>query len=266
MPMSDTFIGIARERFNVRVDGPAAAPALVFSNSLGTNLAMWEPQLAALSMDFRIVRYDTRGQGASVVPSGDYSLDTLGRDVLHILDALGVARFHFCGLSMGGAIGMWLGIHAPDRLDRLVLANTAAKFGTAERWNARIDAVTRGGMAAVADGIIDIWFTRAFRDREPEAVSKLRSMLLAAPVEGYLAACRAVRDVDLTDPIGRIARPTLVIVGAHDASTPPAQGGELAQRIAGARLAELDAAHISNVEAAAAFNAELSGFLTAEKP
>ena len=259
-------IELQGERFNVQVDGPEGAPAIVFSNSLGTNLAMWEPQVAPLAAHFRVVRYDTRGHGASVASSGDYGIDTLGRDVLRIADALGIAHFHFCGLSMGGAIGMWLGIHAPERIGRLVLANTAARFGTLERWNARIDAVKRGGMAAVADGIIDIWFTRGFRERQPEAVSNLRSMLLAAPVEGYLAACRAARDVDLTDSIARIARPTLVIAGAHDASTPPAQARELAQRIPGARLVQLDAAHISNVEAAAAFNAELSGFLTAEKP
>jgi 3-oxoadipate enol-lactonase len=266
MSMSDASISIARERFKVRVDGPAGAPALVFSNSLGTNLAMWEPQLAPLSLRFRVVRYDTRGHDASFVSSADYGIDTLGRDVLHIVAALGIARFHFCGLSMGGAIGMWLGIHAADRIDRLVLANTAAKFGTPERWNARIDAVTRGGMAAVADGVVETWFTPGFRAREPESVSRLRSMLLAAPVDGYLAACRAVRDVDLTAMIDRIARPTLVIVGRHDIPTPPAQGRELSARIAGARLAELDAAHISNVEAAAEFNAALSGFLTAEKP
>jgi len=267
MPMSTSGASVGiRERFNVRVDGPRGAPTLVFSNSLGTNLGMWEPQLAALSTHFCLVRYDTRGHGASFVSPGDYGIDTLGRDVLHIADALGIARFHFCGLSMGGAIGAWLALHAPDRVDRLVLANTAAKFGTTERWNARIDAVTRGGMAAVADGVIETWFTPGFRAREPEAVSRLRSMLLAAPVAGYLAACRAVRDVDLTAAVERIARPTLVIVGTHDVPTPPAQGRELAQRIAGARLAELDAAHISNVEAAAAFNTELSDFLTAEKP
>ncbi len=259
-------IDLGGERFNVRVDGPIDAPALVFSNSLGTNLSMWEPQMAALRPRFRVVRYDTRGHGASVVSTADYGIETLGRDVLQLLDALAIPRVRFCGLSMGGAIGMWLALHAPERIERLVLANTATKFGTTERWNARIDAVSKGGMAAIVDGVLETWFTAEFRARAPEAVAPLREMLLAAPVEGYLAACRAVRDVDLGAEIGRITRPTLVMVGAHDVPTPPAQGRSIAERIAGARLAELSAAHISNVEAASAFNAELLGFLAAEKP
>ncbi|HTS24054.1 MAG TPA: 3-oxoadipate enol-lactonase [Casimicrobiaceae bacterium] len=263
--MASSIIDVAGERFAVRVDGPAGASAVVFSNSLGANLEMWEPQMAALASRFRVVRYDTRGHGGSFVPAGDYGIDTLGRDVLGILDALAIRRAHFCGLSMGGATGMWLALHAPQRIGRLVLANTATKFGTAERWNARIDAVSKGGIAAIADGVLEIWFTAAFRAKAPERVEPLRAMLLATPVPGYLAACRAVRDVELGSAIAGVARPTLVIVGAQDGSTPPAQGRAIAQAVPRARLVELPAAHISNVEAAAAFNAELLAFLTTEE-
>lgn len=264
--MTASTIDVSRERFNVRVDGPAGAPALVFSNSLGTSLEMWQPQMAALGERFRVVRYDTRGHGGSFVSEGDYGVDTLGRDVLRILDALAIRRAHFCGLSMGGATGMWLALHAPERIERLVLANTATKFGTEERWNARIEAIRKGGMDAVADGVIETWFTADFRARSPAAVAPLRAMLRGAPVDGYLAACRAVRSVDLSEAIGGITQPTLVIVGAQDIATTPAQGRAIAQAIPGARLLELPAAHISNVEAAGAFNAALIDFLVGERP
>ena len=263
--MSARSIDLRGERFHASVDGPADAPVLMFSNSLGTNFAMWEPQMAALVERFRVVRYDTRSHGGSVISTGDYGIDTLGRDVLRILDALAIQRVHFCGLSMGGATGMWLALHAPERIERLVLANTAAKFGTAERWNARIDAIRKGGMAAVTGAVIETWFTAEFRARSPAAVAPLRAMLLGAPVDGYLAACRAVRSVDLSEAIGGIAQPTLVVVGAHDVATTPAQGRAIAQSIPGARLIELPAAHISNVEAASAFNAALIDFLVAER-
>jgi 3-oxoadipate enol-lactonase len=257
-------VEVQGEQFHCRVDGPAAAPVVVLSNSLGTNLAMWDGQMPALTPRFRVMRYDTRGHGSSVISPGGYAIDTLGRDVLGLLDALNIPRAHFCGLSMGGAIGMWLALNAPERIDRLVLADTAARFGTVEKWNARIDAVRRGGLGAIADGVVEGWFTPRFRERAPEAVARLRQMLLAAPTEGYLASCAAVRDVDLRGAIDRIACPTLVIVGTHDVPTPPAQARGLTERIAGARYVELDAAHISNVEAAERFTAELVGFLTAE--
>ena len=250
-------VDIGKDRFNVQVDGPANAPPIVLSNSLGTTLAMWEPQMAALAARFRVVRYDQRGHGASTHAGGDYGLDTLGRDVLAILDALDIYRASFCGISMGGATGMWLALNAQDRIEKLVLANTATKFGTPERWNARIDAVSRGGMAAIADGVIEIWFTADFRAREAKTVAPIRQMLLDSPVEGYLAACRAVQSVDLTARVGHITHPTLVIAGAHDTSTPPAQGRAIAERIVRARFVELPAAHISNVEAHDAFTKEV---------
>jgi 3-oxoadipate enol-lactonase len=254
-------VELGNDRFNVQVDGPADAPAIVLSNSLGTTLGMWEPQMSALAARFRVVRYDQRGHGASTHAAADYGVETLGRDVLGILDALHIYRASFCGISMGGGTGMWLALNARDRIEKLVLANTATRFGTPERWNARIDAVTRGGMAAIADSVIEIWFTADFRAREPQTVAPIRQMLLESPVEGYLAACRAVRSIDLTAQVGHITHPTLVIAGAHDASTPPAQGRAIAERIVRARFVELPAAHISNVEAHEAFTKEVLGLL-----
>ena len=261
-----SMIDLAGERFSVRLDGPENAPVVVLSNSLGTNLRMWDPQIAALARRFRVLRYDTRGHGATLARPGDYGIETLGGDVLRLLDALSIKRVSFCGISMGGATGMWLALHAPERIERVVLASTSTRFGTPERWDARIEAVTKGGMRAIADGVIEIWFTAEFRAREPSAVTRVREMLLASPVDGYLAACRAVRSIDLTDAVSRIRCPALVLSGRHDTSTPPAQGRAIAERIGGARYVELPAAHISNVEVAQTFNAELLGFLAAESP
>lgn len=259
-------VDIERVKLNCRIDGPADAPVVVLSNSLGTNLEMWDAQMPSLSARLRILRYDQRGHGASEATPAPYAFDTLGRDVLVLLDALKIKRAHFCGVSMGGGTGMWLAAHAPERIDRLVLANTAAKFGTREAWNARIDAVRKGGLAAIADGVLERWFTPGFRARAADTVQRMRDMLAATPVEGYLGCCAAVRDVDLRNAIGRISAPTLVIVGAHDVSTPAAEGRALAERIRGARVVELDAAHISNVEAAERFTTEVLGFLSGDKP
>ncbi|HXX86608.1 MAG TPA: 3-oxoadipate enol-lactonase [Casimicrobiaceae bacterium] len=257
-----TTVHIRGGRFNVRIDGAAAAPALMLSNSLGTNLAMWDAQIPALTRRFRVVRYDARGHGASAVTVGPYTMEQLSRDVVALLDALKIERAHFCGLSMGGMVGMWLGANAPERIDRLVLCNTAAKIGSPEVYNARIDAVRKGGVASVADAVIDRWFTAPFRQRSPEAVARMRAMLTATSAEGYAASCAAVRDMDLRETLARIKRPTLVIAGTHDLATPPADGQRMGQGIDGARYVELDAAHISNVEAAAVFTKAVTDFLT----
>jgi 3-oxoadipate enol-lactonase len=257
-------IDVQREKFNFRVEGPAETPVLVLSNSLGTNLAMWDVQMPALTARFRVLRYDTRGHGSSTVTPGAYSIEMLARDVLALLDALKIKRAHFCGLSMGGMTGMWLGAHVPERIDRLVLANTAPKIGSAETWNARIESVRQGGMEAIADAVLGLWFTAGFRARAPETVARMRSMLTATPAEGYIESCAAIRDMDHSNAISSIRCPTLVIAGAHDAATPPAAGREMAQKIPGARCVELDAAHISNVEAADRFTAATITFLTEE--
>ena len=156
---------------------------------------------------------------------------------------------------------MWLGVHAPQRIDRLVLCNTAPRIGSAERWNARIDAVIRGGVSGIADALMEVWFTPRFRDAAADTVQRMRAMLIASPAEGYVASCAAVRDMDQWATLSRIDRPTLIVTGAHDASTPPAEGKRMAEVIADAEHVELDAAHISNVEAASRFSAEVLAFL-----
>lgn len=245
-----------------RFDGDEAAPVLVLSNSLGTDLNMWQPQMRALVQQFRVMRYDTRGHGLSGLSPAPYAVDRLGKDVLVLLDGLGIKRAHFCGLSMGGMTGMWLGVHAPERIDHLVLCNTAAKIGTPEIWNARIAAVEKGGMAAIQPGVIQRWFTEDFATRHPEAVAPIAAMLLATAPEGYTAACGAVRDMDQRQAIAAIRAPTLVIAGAHDMATSAAEGRAVADTIPNARYVEFPAAHLSNIESAPAFTGALVNFLT----
>ncbi|HEY6912803.1 MAG TPA: 3-oxoadipate enol-lactonase [Myxococcales bacterium] len=247
-----------------RFDGPEKAPVLVLSNSLGTALEMWDPQMPALTGRFRVLRYDTRGHGRSDVPPGAYTIAELGKDVLALLDETGVERASFCGLSMGGMIGMWLGTNAPGRIERLVLCNTSAQMiGTPELWQQRITLARTRGMTALAEGVIERWFTPEFRARDPEAVEKVRKMLLATPGEGYAACCAAIRDQDQLDSISAVRAPTLVIAGSRDPATPPDHGRAIASRIRGARFVELPAAHLSNIEARDRFNASLSEFLAA---
>ena len=249
-----------------RVDGPGDAPVVVLSNSLGTNLDMWAPQVAVMAASFRVVRYDTRGHGASSVPTGPYTIDQLGNDVVALLDHLGVSRAHFVGLSMGGLTGLWLAQHAPERLDRLVLANTGAKIGTAERWNPRIALTDARGSAGLPDDlcdtVVDLWFTPRFRASSPERVAVVRDMLAETTGSGYAANCAAIRDADLRPGLGDIHVPTLVIAGSHDPSTPPALGREIVDGVPGAAWVELDAAHLSNIEQAGAFDAAVLRFLT----
>ncbi|MFN4278270.1 MAG: 3-oxoadipate enol-lactonase [Ferrovibrio sp.] len=244
-----------------RLDGPEKAPVLVMSNSLGTDLGMWEPQMPALAEHYRVLRYDTRGHGQSGLPPQPYQVDRLGRDALTLMDGLGIDRAMFCGLSMGGMTGMWLGIHAPQRFSRLVLCNTAAKIGTPEVWNTRIATVEKGGMAAILNGVIQRWFTEDFIKLHPASVKVISDMLLATAPEGYCAACAAVRDMDQREAIAKIRLPTLVIAGAHDLATPAQDGRFVADAIPGARYAELPAAHLSNVERVEEFTQLLTGFL-----
>lgn len=243
--------------------GPAVAPVLVFSNSLGTDLAMWDFQAASLSRDFRILRYDTRGHGGSYVPQGPYTLDQLANDLIGLLDQLELERVYFCGLSIGGMTGMALALRAAQRLHRVVLCNTAAKIGSPEIWNARIEAVRMGGMPSVVPGILERWYTAAFRSASPEAVESTRRTLLSTPVEGYAGCCAALRDADLRNEIAGIHLPVLIITGTHDPATTPADGRFLAEKISWSRYVELRAAHLSNIEASDAFTMELSAFLKA---
>jgi 3-oxoadipate enol-lactonase len=237
-------------------------PTLVLSNSLGTNFSMWDPQIEEFQRHFRILRYDTRGHGQSSVTPGDYTTEQLGRDVLGLLDSLRLDRVHFCGLSMGGMIGMWLGIHAPRRLHRLVLCNTAARIGTQEIWKARIAAARNQGMKVVAAAVIERWFTPEFRSSSPEQVASAQRMLENSPPEGYAACCAAIRDMDERETVSQIKAPTLVIYGAHDPVIPVPEAHFLTERIPGAIEVELAASHLSNIEQAAEFTQAVSSFLS----
>jgi 3-oxoadipate enol-lactonase len=249
-------------RLHYRIDGEARSPALLLSNSLGTSLAMWEPQIATLAARFRVVRYDGRGHGASQATPGPYSIDQLAGDALALLDALAIPHAHFCGVSMGGMVGLWLGINATKRIDRLVVANTAAKIGTAESWNARIDAVRKGGLASIAPAVLARWFSPQLIEQPTPMIAQLRATFEATSAEGYVASCAAVRDMDQRQSLHRIHVPTLVIAGTDDLVTPPDEGRFAADRIHGARYIELPAAHLSNIQAAPAFTQALVQFLT----
>lgn len=257
--MPDVPLGDARIHY--RLDGPADAPVVLLSNSLGTSLAMWEPQMAALTSRWRVLRYDARGHGASSAPPGPYAIGQMGHDVLGLLDHLGIERVRFCGLSMGGMVGMWLGWNAPSRIERLVLSNTAARIGPPEAWNARIARVQEGGMAAIVEAVLARWFTPAFLAQPSAALDSARAMLASNSAAGYVAACAAVRDMDQREAITRIAAPTLVLAGTQDVVTTPADGRFMAGHIPGARYVELDAPHISNLERPAEFTAALVDFL-----
>ena len=250
-------------QLHYELQGPQAAPVLVFSHSLGASFSMWDPQAAEFRNRFQVLAYDTRGHGLSFATPGPYSIEQLGHDVLSLLDALKIDRVHFCGLSMGGMIGMWLGANAPERLHRLILCNTGARIGTVESWNTRILAVQKGGMSSVAAAIIERWFTSGYRGKAPDTVAKTKKMIEDTNVAGYVACCAAVRDFDGHPFLETIRTPTLVIAGAQDPATPPADGRFLAEHIPGARYAELNAAHLSNLEDRQTFNREIAAFLQA---
>lgn len=241
--------------------GPEDAPVLVMSNSLGTTLDMWMPQLEALTDHYRVVRYDPRGHGASCVTSGPYTLGGLGRDVLAVLDALDIERAHFCGISMGGLTGQWLGVHASERIDKLIVANTAARIGSSQGWRERAALVRERGMADVAAGAAGRWFTAGFVARQPDIVQRMTDQLCLISAEGYAGCCDALSKADLRDEIDRISMPTLVIAGRYDPVTTVDDAQFIVERVPNAQLATLDASHLSNIEAAQAFNAAALAFL-----
>ena len=248
-------------RMYYELDGLAGAPALVLSNSLGTNLSLWDPQLSVFAKTFRLLRYDSRGHGQTSATPGEYSVEMLGRDVLQLLDALSLQRVNFCGLSIGGMTGMWLAVNAPQRLDRIVLSNTAPKIGKLATWNERIKLVREGGTRAVAQPVVEKWFTPEFHTKHQDQIAKTRHMIESTSTDGYVGSCAAVRDFDFWEEVRTIRAQTLVIAGTYDQSVPLSDAQKLAKQIPGARCIELPAAHISNVEAATRFTKELSNFL-----
>lgn len=231
------------------VTGAADAPPLVLSNSLGADLRMWDPQAEALAERFRLVRYDTRGHGASPVPDGPYTIDHVGQDLIALLDHLEIERAHWAGLSLGGMTGMWLAVNAPERLDRLVLLCTSARLGPAETWRERAETVRAQGTEAVADAGVGRWLTERFRAEHPDTAAWLRDMIAATPDAGYAACCAVIEHMDLTGGLGSISAPTLVIAGAQDPATPPEHAERIAAAVPDARLEVLDpAAHLASVE------------------
>ena len=255
------FVGTKDLRMYYELDGQASSPTLVLSNSLGTNLSLWDSQLPVFFQNFRVLRYDSRGHGQTSATQGEYSVEMLGRDVLQLLDALNFQRVNFCGLSIGGMTGMWLAVNAPQRLENLVLANTAPKIGNPAMWNERIRTVRGGGTKAVAQQVVEKWFTPDFRASHPDQIAKTRNMIESTSTDGYAGSCAAVRDFDFWEKVGTIRAKTVVIAGTHDLSVPPSDAQKLAKQIPEAGYIELPAAHISNVEAASRFTDAVSSFL-----
>ncbi|CAN5156568.1 3-oxoadipate enol-lactonase [soil metagenome] len=248
-----------------RFDGPEGAPILMLSNSLGTDMQMWAPQMARLSQEYRVLRYDQRGHGQSGAPAGSYSIDRLGRDIVELLDALSIDRVDFCGLSLGGMTGQWLGLREPRRLRRLILANTSSYMGPPTAWDARINLVLDKGMAPLAQASVERWFTQAFATAAPEAIAQIGTMLSATTPQGYAGCCAGIRDMDLRRTVGLIDVPTLVIGGLLDPATPPPHSEALAQSIHKARLVMLEAAHLSNVERPQEFLAAMLDHLSGDR-
>jgi 3-oxoadipate enol-lactonase / 4-carboxymuconolactone decarboxylase len=237
-----------------RVDGRDDAPALLLSNSLGSTLDLWSAQTEAWSRTMRVVRYDTRGHGQSSAPRGEYTLEDLGQDAIRILDALGISRAHVCGISLGGLTAMWLGIHRPSRVNALVIANTAARVGTPQRWTDRIAKVRNEGMSAVADMAMTTWFTPAFRQREQTLVARFHQMVAATNPDGYIGCCAALRDADVRGDLPRIEAHALVVAGAHDTTTTGEDADFIYSQLRSASEVTLPGAHLTNVECAEAFS------------
>ncbi len=258
MPMINSDDGCP---IHVVVEGRVDAPALMLSNSLGTDLTMWDDQVAPFAEHFRLIRYDRRGHGQSGAPQGPYSFDRFGRDILAILDALGVKKTHWCGLSMGGMDGQWLGANAADRVEKLVLANTNFYYADKAPWADRLRFLEQHPLSEMVGPNMERWFTKGFRERAPQTIERMTKAFVATDRAGYRACVAAVRDIDFRASNPRIGAPTLVIVGSEDAATPPPCGEEIARQIKGAKVVALEAAHISNVEQPQAFTRAVLDFL-----
>ncbi len=241
--------------------GDPAGSILLLSHSLGASGLMWEPQIRELGQHFRLLIPDHRGHGDSSVPEQVYSIEDFGLDVLEMLDQLKLQRVHFCGLSLGGMIGMWMAQHAPERIDRLVLCNTAAKIMDTGLLQDRLRLIRQQGLEAIAQSVIDRWFTKRFQSDRPDVVQAARRMFLATSATGYVNTSEAVCNLDLRGGLASITCPTLIIAGRHDLATPLAWNESIASAIAGSEFKVLEAAHLSNIEAAGSFNQLVKRFL-----
>ncbi len=252
-------------RVHHRTDG--AGRGLLLVNSLGSALELWEPQVGPLAGRFRLVRFDQRGHGGTPAPQGPYTIEELAGDTLELLDRLGLERVSICGLSLGGAVATWLAANAADRVDRLVIACAATRFGTPDGWHERATTVRAGGTEAVVDVVLGRWFTPAFAAANPGVVAGFREAFCAVHREGYAGCCEALAAWDASAHLGRIRAPTLVLSGSEDSVAPPDQGRAIAEGIVGARFAVLeDAAHLASAGQPAAFTRAVLDHLTEEEP
>jgi 3-oxoadipate enol-lactonase len=259
--MKATANGIA-----IHYDVTGSGPWVTLSHSLSTDISMWEPQVAALASRYTVLRFDTRGHGASAVPPAPYTLEEMAQDVLGLWDALGIERSHFVGLSMGGMIGQHVALAAPGRLASLTLADTTSRYPAEARvvWPERIRVVREQGMGALVESTLARWFTEPYRQTHPELMAKIGALIRSTPVEGFVGCCHAIPAIDVTERLRALALPALVMVGADDAGTPPEWAREIASALPGARLEIIpDAAHLSSIQQAEAFNRLLLNFLAA---
>lgn len=261
----------AGHALHVRDEGAGAGnsdgrPALVFTNSLGTDLRVWDPLLPELPWAGRRLRFDQRGHGLSDCPPGPYTIAGLADDLEALLAERGVARIVLVGLSVGGMIAQAFAARRPERVAALVLCDTGHRIGSAEMWQQRIEALRSGGIESLAAPILERWFSAAFRERRPAELAIWRNMLLRTPLEGYVSTCAAIRDADLTEGAARLAMPTLCLAGSEDGATPPALVRELAALLPAARFAEIPGAgHLPSVEAPAAMGRLITDFLKEQK-
>ena len=248
-------------RMRYEFSGLESGPVVVFSHPLGTDLTMWDGQAADFGKKFRVLRYDKRGHGGSSSPAGPYTIEQMGRDAVALLDHLKLDKVNYCGLSIGGQTGMWLGANAPERLNKLILSNTAAKIGNDDGWNARIEAVKKGGVKSVSKVVIDRWFTPEFQAKAPAEIEKIRAVFERSNETGYIGCCEAVKTFDFREKVGGVRVPTLLIAGTHDPATTPADTKFVADHIAGSKFVELSASHLSNIEQREGYSAAVAEFL-----
>ena len=248
-------------KINYQTFGNASNPALIFSNSLGTQYTMWQPQIDFFKDDYFVICYDTRGHGASEAPKGPYTLDQLGQDVVNLLDHLNIKKAEFCGISMGGLTGQWLAINKPERFNHIIVCNTAAKIGQEQAWNDRAALVREQGLEPIATVAAGRWFTEIFVQNNPEILTELAKNLGAGSPEGYASCCEALAKADLREQLKSITAPILVIAGQQDPVTTVADGQFMLDRIPNAKMYEINASHISNIELPNDFNRALNNFI-----
>ncbi|OTG61938.1 3-oxoadipate enol-lactonase [Acinetobacter sp. ANC 3903] len=248
-------------QINYQTFGDAANPALIFSNSLGTNYGMWQKQFNYFKQDYFVICYDTRGHGASSAPQGPYSLDQLGQDVINLLDHLKIEKAAFCGISMGGLTGQWLAINKPERFSHVIVCNTAAKIGQEQAWNERATLVRQQGLQPIASTAASRWFTEPFIQSNATVVENLQNDLEAGSTEGYASCCEALAKADLREQIKTISVPVLIVAGQQDPVTTVSDGQYMVNHIKNSALFEINASHISNIECPNEFNQAVQQFI-----